>query len=374
MRSATTSRGLVIAASLTIIVWGLVSAKPILVPLSISALLSFSIAPLVEKLRRCRMPEWIALAISFTVFTLPFLTGLYFVFFQARTMASEFPLLLQSLQNQLSQFLNSNFARSLDVSTQFTTKTLLQWFSGGATQSLQIALASLAALLNASAQVLLVLVFTMVMVSGRRQIKQSFAAILGQFSSIDAVATMRQSSSLIQHFLLARMLIVVIITLLDGLVLGIFGLKYSLLMGAFLGLMTWIPAVGFILGLLPPVLLALATGRSPAEIALLSGILLLISAFEGNVLTPKFVGGRLKLNTLASFIGLFAGALGWGIWGMLLAIPLLGILRIVFSQVPVLQPWAGLLADTPGPRIEPASRLAPQEGTAQQAALTAKSA
>jgi hypothetical protein len=58
------------------------------------------------------------------------------------------------------------------------------------------------------------------------------------------------------------------------------------------------------------------------------------------VITPKWVGHRLKLNFLATYLAFFAGGLLWGAWGMILSVPLLGLIRIACIASPTLRPWA----------------------------------
>jgi predicted PurR-regulated permease PerM len=89
----------------------------------------------------------------------------------------------------------------------------------------------------------------------------------------------------------------------------------------------------------------LVTGHSVSQTLVMTAILFGISAIENYVLTPKLVGNRLNLNALTCFIGLFAGGLLWGIWGMFLSIPILGVVRIVFAAIPALEGWGELLSD-----------------------------
>ena len=116
-------------------------------------------------------------------------------------------------------------------------------------------------------------------------------------------------------------------------------------MGSFLGVLTAVPAIGFIIGVIPPLLVSLANGFGLFKTGAIFLALVVVSIIEGNYMTPKMVGGSLNINALAVFVGLFAGGLIWGVWGMFLSIPVLGILRIVFHAAPALQPWSELLAE-----------------------------
>jgi len=73
--------------------------------------------------------------------------------------------------------------------------------------------------------------------------------------------------------------------------------------------------------------------------------LITIQLIESSFLTPKIVGSRVSINPFVAIIVLLIGGKLWGIAGMILFIPLIGILRVGFSQVQVLKPYGYLLGN-----------------------------
>jgi predicted PurR-regulated permease PerM len=67
---------------------------------------------------------------------------------------------------------------------------------------------------------------------------------------------------------------------------------------------------------------------------------------------------------LATFLGVFAGGLLWGIAGMFLSVLFLGVLRIAFSATPALEPWGELLAEPEHKRKPVFRRLSPHKAAA----------
>jgi hypothetical protein len=57
------------------------------------------------------------------------------------------------------------------------------------------------------------------------------------------------------------------------------------------------------------------------------------------------VSSKVRINALISIIGVLLGAGLWGISGMFLSIPFIGVLKIVFDRIPELKPWGKLLGD-----------------------------
>lgn len=340
--------GLSKAASLVIVVWGLAEGRPFLVPICIAALLAFVMAPVQRTLHhRLRLPEFLSIALSAVVLLSPIALVIWLLVRQGQGLVEDFPALLQAGQDQFTRFTQSEWGARLGLSGNVEIASLLKKISSGAAQGITLLVGGVAALINAGSQTLLILLFSVLMLGSRRHLRRSSDRILSRFSSRRNPRFIDDVVGLIGHFLSARLLIIGIIGALSAGALAIFGVKYSVFLGALMGVMTMVPAIGFILALLPVLGVALATGHSLGSILGITASLVVFNLIEGNILTPKLVGGRLNINALASFVGLFAGGLLWGIWGMLLSVPLLGVLRIAFSATPGMEGWGELLADKP---------------------------
>src|SRR5207248_1032432 len=95
------------------------------------------------------------------------------------------------------------------------------------------------------------------------------------------------------------------------------------------GFLTLVPYLGVLLALLPPLFVDIGD-LTPAKIA---GIILTVLALHLialNVLYPKFLGSRLRLNPLAVTIALLVWAWLWGAVGLVLAVPITAGMKIVF--------------------------------------------
>jgi predicted PurR-regulated permease PerM len=221
----------------------------------------------------------------------------------------------------------------------------MEKLSASAADVLRIAMNSLGRIAGATSQILLIFVFTVLMVSSRRHLRRAGERILAMSSLSRPDVVLNESTSLIGRFLLARFAIVLIVGAVDVVVLKLFGIPYYILLGGFLGLLTLLPAIGFILAVIPPVIVSLASGHGLLNTVLMVLPLAGMSCADTYFLTPKMVGNRLNISSLASFVGIFAGGLLWGISGMLLSIPILGVMRVVFGATPGLEPWGDLLMD-----------------------------
>jgi predicted PurR-regulated permease PerM len=66
---------------------------------------------------------------------------------------------------------------------------------------------------------------------------------------------------------------------------------------------------------------------------------------DSNILMPKIVGSKVKLNALATIIGVITISAIWGIPGTFLAVPILAILKSVFEEIESMQPYALVMGD-----------------------------
>ncbi len=66
---------------------------------------------------------------------------------------------------------------------------------------------------------------------------------------------------------------------------------------------------------------------------------------EANILTPYITGARVKLNPLATILVILLGNLLWGVPGMILFVPLFGILKIIFDEIPSLSSYGYILGN-----------------------------
>lgn len=110
--------------------------------------------------------------------------------------------------------------------------------------------------------------------------------------------------------------------------LSLAGLDFGLLIGLIAGLLTFIPYVGSITGLVASVGMALVQFDDWVRIAIVAAIFFAGQAVEGNYLTPKLVGGRVGLHAVWVIFALLAGGYVLGFVGVLLAVPVAAVIGV----------------------------------------------
>jgi predicted PurR-regulated permease PerM len=330
----------IIWASWIVIGWGLSEIKPFLVPVLLAALLSFLVNPLINFLERKKIPEWASISLSSIVLLLPIFILVGILINQGTVLVKDVPHLKLSIKNLLESISQSSLVQGLNLAQYLDIDSLTSALSDDASESLSAVLFGLRALIAASAHLLIILIFSIVMLASRKQLRKSAERLL-----VAHPETLNQIINLIEKFLIAKIGIAGIIAFTDFFILKSFETRYNVLFAVVLGFSTFIPAVGFPLALLPPLVTALALGHSLGNVISMSALLYIVSSIEGHFITPKYLGRRLNLNLFVTFLGLFAGELMWGIWGMVLAVPILGIIRIILNANPEYQHYAQMMSE-----------------------------
>lgn len=151
--------------------------------------------------------------------------------------------------------------------------------------------------------------------------------------------------SSVQRYLVGLIIEMIIVSTLTSIGFLIIGVQYAVLLGIITGILNLIPYVGILsAGLLS--MFATLGGESDLNIVL--GVIVvnvIVQIIDNNLVVPLIVSSNVRINAMASIIGIIIGGSLLGIAGMFLAIPLIAILKVVFDRVDSLKPIGFLLGD-----------------------------
>lgn len=174
----------------------------------------------------------------------------------------------------------------------------------------------------------------------------------------DLVGLLRGLDRVLAGFVRGQILLGLAVGSLAALATGLLGFRYFVLLGIWAGLTEFIPYVGPVLGAIPAVLAGLSI--SPL-LALQTAIAFaLIQQLENAVLSPRIMGESVGLHPLAVMFSVLAGGYLAAPWGLILALPVAGVLRVLWAflvarltEVPPGAYTVGRLVAAPAARPEP---------------------
>jgi len=152
----------------------------------------------------------------------------------------------------------------------------------------------------------------------------------------------QKTSEVVPKYLKGLLVVCLILVVLNSLGFYITGVSYPLLLGIIAALFNLIPYLGTVIGYGIVALFVFAV-QSPTVAGAVVIQFFIVQFLENNILTPNITGSYVRINPLVIIFSLIAGGLIWGLPGMFLIIPSLGILKIIFESVDRLKPYAYLL-------------------------------
>ncbi|MBM7855022.1 putative PurR-regulated permease PerM [Desulfohalotomaculum tongense] len=137
----------------------------------------------------------------------------------------------------------------------------------------------------------------------------------------------RQINEVLINFIRGHLILMFVVGLMTGLAMMLLKVEYGVMLGIAAGIAELIPYFGPIIGAVPAVTVALLQSKWLALKVILA--ILIVQQLEGNVIAPKVLGESVGLHPLIIILVLVAGAKLFGVAGMLLAVPVAAILRIL---------------------------------------------
>lgn len=139
---------------------------------------------------------------------------------------------------------------------------------------------------------------------------------------------LRRLDRVLGGFIRGQLLVAAMVGVMVGLSMSLLGLPFAIIIGLFAGVADIIPYFGPIIGAIPATVVALAYG--PLKVLQVLVALMLIQQIENIVIAPKILGDRVGLNPLVIFLSILVGGILGGVIGMLMAVPLTGVIRILW--------------------------------------------
>jgi predicted PurR-regulated permease PerM len=322
--------------------------KFVMVTTLFSILMAFILEPLVSRLARLGIPRALGalLAVALMVGMAGGLT--YFFYSRAVNFAEQLPKYSGKIRSALADL------RTQTAQIEESTRSVIASPNAGKPPlAVEIREASgLPHLISAGSgtlgEVLLAISFmpflVYFMLTWKDHAHSSTVRLFPKEHRLMAHRTVGRISTMIRSFIAGNVLVGLVSALVSTIVFWRLGIPYFYFLGVISGFVSLIPYLGVFLALLPPV--AAGTGiidKTGVGIILLTVIGLHLLSM--NVLYPKLVGKRLRLNPLAVTLSLLFWAWIWGAMGLILAVPLVGATKIVCDYVDPLRGFGAWLGD-----------------------------
>ena len=315
-------------------------AEAVLAAILVAALLAFILAPVVDLLVRFRLPR--SLASAFAVLLLLFLLAgtVYYSYNQASSFLDDLPKYTHKIREDLSRFRKR--AESLEVLNSPPEKGVVN--VRPATDWADVLTRGFGSASQAIFAASFIPFLVYFMLSWQEHVHSATVMLFPMRSRHTAYVTLGLISSMIRSFVVGSVLIALFMGAASTAAFGALHLPFFYFVGFLSGFLSMVPYLGALLAIAPPMIVGLGHFSSQDTFYIIVTVIGL-RVISMNILYPKFLGNRVRLNPLAVTIGLLVWGWLWGAIGLLLAVPITAAIKIVFDNVESLKPYGAWLGE-----------------------------
>jgi predicted PurR-regulated permease PerM len=334
--------------------WLMWLLAPVLTPFVAAALLAYIGDPLADRLQRLKLPRAVAVICVFLLTFIAIGLLVLLVVPLIRTQISAFLAALPDIIVQAEQVwlptitgwhgiesqedvgLGAFFARYSDMAGDWAGTVLLSLSRGGG------------ALAAAVISLFLIPILTFYMLRDWDVITSRLGALVPSKQQDTVFRLARETDEVLGAFLRGQLLVMTGLAIIYSTGLSLIGLDFAIAIGVVAGLVSFVPYLGFVFGIL---LAGLTVVLEPNPLIYLAGVIAVFAVgqfIEGSVLTPKLVGDRIGLHPVIVIFAVAAGGQLFGFFGILLALPAAAVISVLVRFA-----YARYLAEHPESSAEP---------------------
>lgn len=313
-------------------------AKPVLFPFFIAIFISYILFPILGFLKKNKIPN--ALSIIFILivaFFICYLLGALF-YSSGKAFAAELP----KYGQKVSPILSSIQEKFKLTGTEWQ---LIDWIEQiDLNKIASFILSSLGPFFTFIKNLFLIFIFLVFILAERGIIEKKIANSFSGIQSKRIVDVIQKINNQIQRYLAIKTVISFITGVFVTIVLLLFGVDFAVVFGFFTFLLNYIPNIGSIIATAFPVTIAVFQFETLWPALWILIIIIAVQMIMGNFIEPRVIGKGLDLSPLVVLLSLFFWGWLWGLPGMILAVPIAAIIKIVCANFPSLRPLAVLMS------------------------------
>lgn len=333
-------RSTVTLFGIILLIFVLFTLKGILIPMAFSLMIAILLNPFVNKLRAWGIPKILAIVIALLT-TIIVIAGLmFFISSQVAKFSTNMPILQQRFSELFTEFqlwLQDNYSFSVIKQKAMLTE---------AGSNLKPLIAqTLGTVLGTLSVIVLLPVYIFLILFYKTLILNFLYEIFAEKNSNHVGEVLSQTKSAIQSYMLGLLLEAIIVAVFNSAALLILGVQYSILLGVIGAILNILPYIGGLIAIALPIIIATITKDGYSTQIGIVVAYMVIQFIDNNILVPRIVSSKVKINALVSLVIVLLGGAVWGLSGMFLSIPFVAVLKIIFDRVNELRPWGKLLGD-----------------------------
>ena len=321
---------------------GLYFGREFLIPVALAAILSMLFIRLCNWFESKNIGRGFAALYCILIFAASIALIIFLLSWQLSGLAEN----MGAMKSRVSSIFNSMkewVDDSIGVSKKTQEKVIEQQSESSGSAAGGMAASFAGAVFGILVNALLVIVYMYLFLFYRSHIKKFILKLVPKTEKNDTEDVVHKAGKVAEQYLSGLGAMISVLWIMYGIGFSIVGVESAIFFAVLCGLLEIIPFVGNLTGTAITLLAVLAQGGDTKMIFSVIGIYFVVQFIQSYILEPLIVGEQVNINPLFTIMAIVFGELIWGIPGMILAIPLLGIIKIVCDHVPELRPYGFLI-------------------------------
>lgn len=322
---------LILIGILAIVILG----SDLILPLVVAAIIAILLDKPVQKMKSWGVPNWLSITLSLVLMLVIFALLSWLISSQVSNIAGDWP----TIEKKASEKLSVLSAWSKDT-LNYDYNDLV-----GSDDELLSKIESVAkvvffSLMNLLSQSLVIFVYIVLLLMQKKMFMNFFKKLVSSSAAMGTILS--ESSSIITSYLFGKSKIMLFLFAIYYLGFTLGSVPYALFLALFAALFSIIPYVGNLIGGgIAVVLSYLYAGGVPAIIVI--GVIALAQLVENYILTPWIIGDETDLNPFITVFGIIILSSIWGTVGAIIALPVFGVLKVIFDHTNGMEAYAYFL-------------------------------
>lgn len=330
-----------------LVISGLYFARGFLIPIAVSALLAMLFVPLSRWFEHRNISRVIASILCLLVLLLGITSIILLLSWHASDISND----LSEIGDRLSKIaadLRQFIARNVGIST-YKQKQWMESQTSGSSGSMGMAGTVLGSLFGIVVDTILVLVYLFLFICSRAHLKKFVMMLVPSQETQETEQIFRDAGKVAQRYISGMSMMIVTLWIMYGIGFTIVGVENALFFAVLCGILEIVPFIGNLTGTSITLMMVISQGGSDNMIAGVLGTYLFVQFIQTYILEPLIVGSEVNINPLFTILVLVLMEIVWGIAGMILAIPMLGMVKIICDHIRPLKPFGFLIGkEKPG--------------------------
>lgn len=341
---------------------GLVLSTAFLVPIVFASLLTLICIPLSRKIERVGISRGLASFSCVILSIVAFLMFFWIISAQISNISERWPEAKKTLKPKLEsaqEFIREKTGISTQEQMEMiygssdeekTTKSASKQIEGDPTEMLTNDAKKKIGLIVMDffgflGSALLTFIYLFFMLFYRRKVKLSILRFFDPDKRKQSKEVMEQAIQLAVNFLVGRLTLILFLAVIYATGMMIAGVENAILISVIAAVLSLLPYLGVVMGYVLAICMTVFSGAQTWSIVVVSFTYGIAQFIESYILEPYVVGEKVDLNPLVTIVIVVLGSSIWGVAGMILSIPIAGILKIIFDATEALSPLGYALGE-----------------------------